>query len=173
MTVTSHLFVVRCAIWEHLHNLKNVKNTHWRSVNFSKVAGLVCNFTKINTPRWVLFTFFKLYKCSQIAQRTVFTYTRKVDWKWFFHWEQSCLSVLHFYFTWFTLYSPHTLNIPEAIVQRCSVKNSQENTCARVYFLIKFIEKETLLQVFSSEFCDISQNTLYYRTLLVFASHIL
>ena len=28
----------------------------WRSVNFSKA----CNFTKINTPPWVLFTFFKL-----------------------------------------------------------------------------------------------------------------
>ena len=58
----------------------------------------------------------------------------------------------------------------EAVVQRCSVKkvfleisqNSQENTCARVSFLIKlqaFIKKETLAQVFSSEFCEISENT--------------
>ena len=135
MTVTSHLFVVRCAIWEHLHNLKNVKNTHWRSVNFSKVAGLVCNFTKINTPRWVLFTFFKLYKCSQIAQRTVFTYTRKVDWKWFFHWEQSCLSVLHFYFTWFTLYSPPHIkysrgNRPEVFCKKFTGKH----LCQSVFF---------------------------------------
>ena len=29
-----------------------------------------CNFTKINTPPWVFFTFFKLYKWYQIAQRT-------------------------------------------------------------------------------------------------------
>ena len=29
-----------------------------RSVNFRKA----CNFTKINTPPWVFFTFFKLYK---------------------------------------------------------------------------------------------------------------
>ena len=35
---------------------KNVKNT--------------CNFTKINTPPWVFFTFFKLYKWYQITQRT-------------------------------------------------------------------------------------------------------
>ena len=44
--------------------------------------------------------------------------------------------------------------------------NSQENTCARVSFLIKlqaatcnFIKKETLAQVFSCEFCGISKNT--------------
>ena len=28
-----------------------------------------CNFTKINTPPWVLFMFFNLYKLHQIAQR--------------------------------------------------------------------------------------------------------
>ena len=31
-----------------------------------------CNFTKINTPPWVFFTFFKLYKWYQIAQRTTY-----------------------------------------------------------------------------------------------------
>ena len=29
-----------------------------------------CKFAKINTPPWVFFTFFKLYKWYQIAQRT-------------------------------------------------------------------------------------------------------
>ena len=55
--------------------------------------------------------------------------------------------------------------LTEAVVRRCSVKkvflqisqNSQENTCARVSFLIK-------LQVFSCEFCEISKNTFFYRT---------
>ena len=37
----------------------------WRSVTFSKVAGY---FIKSNTPQWVFFTFFKLYKWYQIAQ---------------------------------------------------------------------------------------------------------
>ena len=63
----------------------------------------------------------------------------------------------------------------EAVIQRCSVKkvfleisqNSQENTCARVFF---FIKKETLAQVFSCEFCEISKNTFYYRTPLLVAS---
>ena len=71
------------------------------------------------------------------------------------------------------------LTSSEAVARRCSVKkvfseiskNSQENTCARVSFLIKlqaeacnFIKRETLGQVFSCEFCKISKNTFPYRT---------
>ena len=71
--------------------------------------------------------------------------------------------------------------------RRCSIKkvafpviskNSQENSCARVTFLIKlkasacnFIKKETLAQVLSCEFFKISKNTfqnfyknVFYRT---------
>ena len=50
-------------------------------------------------------------------------------------------------------------------------QNSQENTCARVSFLIKFqaqacnfIKKETLTQVFSCQLCKIFKNTFFYRT---------
>ena len=61
------------------------------------------------------------------------------------------------------------------VVQRCSVKKmlleiSQENTCVRVSFLIKLQNKETLAQVFSCEFCEISKNTFFYRTPPVAAS---
>ena len=75
----------------------------------------------------------------------------------------------------------------EAVVRRCSVKkvflktsqNSQENTCARVSFLIKrltheawnFIKKETLAQVFTCEFSEISKNTFFteqFRWLLLY-----
>ena len=73
----------------------------------------------------------------------------------------------------------------EAVVWRCSVEkvflqisqNSQENTCARVSFLIKalafttlFIKKETLAQVFSCEFFEISKETFFHRTPQVAAS---
>ena len=73
---------------------------------------------------------------------------------------------------------------PEAVARKCSVKkvfleisqNSQENSCARVSFLIKlhtsacnFIKKETLSQVFSCEFGEISKNIFCYRTPLVAA----
>ena len=51
------------------------------------------------------------------------------------------------------------------------LQNSQENTCARVSFLIKlqaqaskFIKKETLTQVFSCELCKNPKNTFFYRT---------
>ena len=37
-------------------------------------------------------------------------------------------------------------------------------------FTINFIKKETLAQVFSCEFCEISKNTFLYRTPLVAAS---
>ena len=75
---------------------------------------------------------------------------------------------------WYQI-SRENLN-PEAVAQRCSVKkvfleitqNSQENTCARVSFVIKlqaetcnFIKKETLAQVFSCEFCEISKKTFF------------
>ena len=42
----------------------------WRSVTFSEAS----NFTKSNTPPWVFFTFFILYKWYQIAQRITFLY---------------------------------------------------------------------------------------------------
>ena len=48
--------------------------------------------------------------------------------------------------------------------------NSQENTCARVLFLIRlqawacnFIKKETLARVFSCEFYEISKNNSAYN----------
>ena len=73
----------------------------------------------------------------------------------------------------------------EAVVQRFAVKkvfleiwqDSQENTCARVSFLIKLegsglplFEKETLAHVLSCEFYKISKNTFLYRTPLLAAS---
>ena len=48
---------MRCAIWYYLYNFKKREKYPWGSV-------------KINTPPWVFFTFLKLYKWYQIAQRT-------------------------------------------------------------------------------------------------------
>ena len=60
-----------------------------------------------------------------------------------------------------------------AVARRCSVKkvffkisqNSQGNTCARVSLLINFIKKNTLVQVFPCEFCEISKNTFFIEHL--------
>ena len=64
-------------------------------------------------------------------------------------------------------YSLQEWLLREAVVQTCFVikvlleisQNSQENTCARDSFLIK------LQALFSCEFCEISKNTFFYRTL--------
>ena len=81
------------------------------------------------------------------------------------------------------------VKLSEAVVQRCFAKkvfleisqNSQENTCVKVSFLINlktflkacnFIKKETLAQVFSCEFCEISKSTFSYRTPPVAASEL-
>ena len=77
------LFAVHCALWYHLCNLINVKNTHGGVLILVKLQAKAWKFTKINTPPWVFFTFFKLYKCYQIAQRTTNRYFRKK--------AQSCL----------------------------------------------------------------------------------
>ena len=54
--------------------------------------------------------------------------------------------------------------VPEAVTQICFVEisqNSQENTCARVSNKIKLFKKETLAQVFYSEFCKISKSFFF------------
>ena len=52
------IIVMRCTIWYHLNNLKNVKSLQAKA----------CKFTKSNTLPWVFFTFSKLYKWYQIVQ---------------------------------------------------------------------------------------------------------
>ena len=75
----------------------------------------------------------------------------------------------------------------EAVVQRSSAikvfleisQNSLENTSARdsflmkLFFLMNFIKKESLAQLFSCEFCEISKNNFFYITPPVAASVIL
>ena len=67
---------------------------------------------------------------------------------------------------------------PEAFLE--IRQNSQENTCARASFLIKlqtwacnFIDKETLANVFSCEFCEIFRNTCVTEHLWTTASALL
>ena len=76
--------------------------------------------------------------------------------------------------------TPGRSSHPEVFCEKGVLKiweNSQEDTCARVSFLIKlqagackFIKKETLAQESSCGFCKISKNTFFYRTPLVAAS---
>ena len=70
-----------------------------------------------------------------------------------------------------------TIGVPWKKVFLEILQNSQENNCARVSFLIKlqvlvcnFIKKESLAQVFSFEFCEISKNNFFTEHLRTTAS---
>ena len=70
-----------------------------------------------------------------------------------------------------------TIGVPWKKVFLEILQNSPENNCARVSFLIKlqvlvcnFIKKESLAQVFSFEFCEISKNNFFTEHLRTTAS---
>ena len=65
----NHKYVLRCAIWYHSYNFKNVKNTHGGVLLLQQL-----NFTKSNTPPWVFYTFLKLHKWYQITQSITYAY---------------------------------------------------------------------------------------------------
>ena len=71
------------------------------------------------------------------------------------------------------------IHITEAIARRCSVKKAfleisqiftGKHLCQSLFFITlqaeacNFIKKETLAQVFSCEFCEISKKTFFHRT---------
>ena len=60
-----------CAIWYHLYYSKNVKNTNGGVLLLVKLQASTYNFTKSDTPPWVFFGFFKLYKWYQIAKHLI------------------------------------------------------------------------------------------------------
>ena len=41
------LYVMLCAIWYHMHDLKNAKNTHGRVLLLVKLQPLACNLLKV------------------------------------------------------------------------------------------------------------------------------
>ena len=76
--VNSSWYVMHYAIWYHLYNFKNSKNTNGGVLLLVKLQAI----TKSNTPPWVFFTFFKLYKWYQIAQRITYKH-RVICEKWY------------------------------------------------------------------------------------------
>ena len=62
------------SIWHHLYNLKNVKKTHGGVLLLVKLQAVsrLLDFTNSNTPPWVFFKLFKLYKWYQIEQRITY-----------------------------------------------------------------------------------------------------
>ena len=52
------VIVMLCAVWYHLHDLKNVKNIHGGVLFLVKLQANACNFTNSSTPPWVFFSRF-------------------------------------------------------------------------------------------------------------------
>ena len=128
--------MVRCTIWYHLYNLKNVKNNHGGVLILVKLQTSACNFTKINTPPWVFFTFLKLYKWYQIAQRI--TYNPSILW----------MLVAPFY------------NFFMSEKSDCSLRS----VSVRSYELLRFCTtfyKSYLFQILLAEFLDESYETFW------------
>ena len=69
-------FLMFCASWYHLYNLKSVENTHGGVLLLVKLQALAGNCTKSSTPQWVVFTFSKLHKWYLIAQSVSYIYLR-------------------------------------------------------------------------------------------------
>ena len=67
-------YVMCCAIWYYLYNLKIVKNTQRGVLLLVKLQTKSCSFNKSNTFPWVFFTFFRLHKWSQIVQSVSYTF---------------------------------------------------------------------------------------------------
>ena len=74
MSVYSHLFTekrVQILIRDALRDLvpfvqfEKRENTHGAALRLAKLQSSACNSTKSNTPPWVFFIFFKLYKWYQ------------------------------------------------------------------------------------------------------------
>ena len=66
-----------CAIWYHLYNLKNVKNTHGGVLLLVNVWAKSFNFN--NTPPCVFLTFFILYKWYQITENLPYSLVIQVE----------------------------------------------------------------------------------------------
>ena len=56
-------------LWYHLHNSKNVKNTHGGVLILVNLQALTCKFTKSNTPPWVFFPFSTHHKWNWLREK--------------------------------------------------------------------------------------------------------
>ena len=69
------------AIWYHLYNLKNVKNTHEGVLYLAKLQASLQLYSKKYLSMGV-FTFFDLCKWYQIAQSTSYMVLVSLNWPW-------------------------------------------------------------------------------------------
>ena len=106
------LYVMCCAIWYNLNNLKHVKNT------YGGVLLLVSN-----TPPWVFFTLFKLYKWYPITQNT----TNKTMKIWKREIQKASMTI-------YVIYRSNCLDMFFKTGILKNFANFQKNTCVESLF---------------------------------------
>ena len=73
--------VVRCAVWYHLHTLKNMNNTYVGVLLLVKFQAKASSFTKCKTHPLVFFSFFKLYKRTKLHNASHMVLRSNKQWK--------------------------------------------------------------------------------------------
>ena len=120
---------------------------------------LLCNFIEITLwLGWSPVNFLHIF-------RTPFHKNDSDSCFWtFVNWSKTWLKVYSILFWGFRSSRPEVLTVKKVLLEIS--QNSQEDTCARVSFLIKlqaqvcnFIKKETLAKLFSCELQNFLQNT--------------
>ena len=154
--------------WFWLKKSANPRNTNKLQIFITKYTNDRSSHQRCSAKKGVLRNFAK-FTGKHLCQRLLFNKVAGLRRKWWIP-KSEKLQI------WKNLYDQQNL-LPEAVVRRCSVKkvflqisqNPQENTCARVSFLIKlkaeacnFVKKETLRTSFL-------QNT-FRKLLIVFRS---
>ena len=69
--LVSKIYQARNQVPLYLQRIKPILKCALRNL-VPFVQAKACNFTKVNTPPWVFFSFFKLYEWYEIAQRTTY-----------------------------------------------------------------------------------------------------
>ena len=125
-------------------------------------------------------------KTDSVLQKTIF-YSKDTGAAYYYWTHETCkwvslslkASFVALHHHWQVFFNHRSIRLKVFCENRCSQKfrKIQRKTPVPESLLNKvrpeacnFIIKETLAQVFSSEFCEISKNTFYYRTPLVAAS---
>ena len=127
--VFQSIYVLFCAIWYHLYDLKKMKNTN-KGVLLSAEA---CNFTKSKTTPWVHFTLFKIMQMVlNSSKRHIHTplFSRKWDENVFGS-KISSVDILH------VSRGTSGLNISKCFSSKCSEANIQKPKHLRWSFFRK------------------------------------
>ena len=133
----------------------------------TKASGKYTKFVKFtHLVKWIIFSDFTKTQVVDISHfSALFLFAKEIFFKKliFFWWIKEAVA--------------HTCSVKKLLLE-ISQKFVEKHLCQSIFFnkvadaACNFIKKETLAQVFSCQFCEISKNSFFYRTPLMAASGI-